>query len=107
LLQHISNPASGARDEYAKRKRRHFTARFLVANELVTNLWPISVNYHDAPSVESEVHDWSKARSAVTELIADCGMLAGRRKRISPDGDYRGARSVAHLCGPINAPSES
>ena len=107
LLQHVTDPAGGARDENAKRKRRHFAARFLVAHQLVTNLRSISVDYDDAPSIEREVHYGSEARSAVAELIANRRMFARRRKRVPPNGDYRGARSLAHLCGPINAPRES
>jgi hypothetical protein len=72
LLQHVADPAGGTGDENAKRKRRDFAPRLFVANELVSDLRSVPVDDHDAPSVESKIHDRSETRSAVAELIADC-----------------------------------
>ena len=91
LLEHVSDPAGSSGDEYAERKRRNLAPRLLVADELITNLWTISVDDDYAPSIKHEIDNGPEARARMAKLIRDCRVFARRRERVAADGNHCGA----------------
>src|SRR5215210_1142618 len=108
LLQHVTDPSSGASYEYAERQWRYLASRLLVSHQLVAHLRPVTVYDDHPPAVESKVDDRAQTLSRMPELVGNGGVLTGRREGISPDGDDSCARRVSHLRGgAIKAPRES
>ena len=87
LLDHVSHPSGGSRDQDSERQWLDLIAGDFVARQLVADLRSVAVDQHDVPSRCRELHDRDEARARMPKLIADRRPLTGRSDGISSEGD--------------------
>ena len=94
LLEHVADPAGGARDKDSQWERRDFAACLLVPHQLVANLRAVAVHEQRSPAVERQIDDRSEAFARMSKLIGDGRPLARRRERVTPERNHCGAPGV-------------
>ena len=87
LLNHVSHPAGGARDQHPQGQGLDLVGGNLVACQLVAHLRAVAVHEDDVPPGRREIHDRRETRARVTELIADRRPLTRRRDGVASERD--------------------